>query len=203
MKKKALSFDEKRERLLNIFHEKKEVFNLKELEKLGAKAGIVLQTVKDVLDSLVCDNLVESDKIGAGNFFWSLPSKQFQTLDYKIRDYNENIKKMNENKDHIEGDIADELIEKQETEERLAKLEELRQLKQQYEQNLAALDKYKRNDPERLKQLEKEAVKLRNQANQWTDNVFVTKQWIINKNPSFSDAELNKQFNIPDELDNI
>ncbi len=42
--------------------------------------NIVLQTVKDVLDSLVCDNLVESDKIGAGNFFWSLPSKQFQTV---------------------------------------------------------------------------------------------------------------------------
>lgn len=57
MKKKALSFDEKRARLLAIFHEKvlftalrndtltsnlwqKEVFNLKELEKLGAKAGI-------------------------------------------------------------------------------------------------------------------------------------------------------------------
>lgn len=53
MKKKPLSFDEKRERLLSIFHEKvysylhysinlfqKEVFNLKELEKLGGKAGI-------------------------------------------------------------------------------------------------------------------------------------------------------------------
>ena len=35
----------------------------------------------------------------------------------------------------------------------MAKLEELRKLKAQHEQNLAALDKYKRNDPERLKLL--------------------------------------------------
>ena len=105
-------------------------------------------------------------------------------------------------------------------------------MKEQYEKNLAALDKYKRNDPDRLKQLgteflmieivmyvwiEKESAQLKNQANQWTgtfyssslywaeitDNVFVTKQWIINKNPSCSDADLNKQFNIPEELDSI
>jgi hypothetical protein len=67
------------------------VFNLKELEKLGGKAGIgtlfrknfemlVPQTVKDVLESLISDNLVESDKIGAGNFYWSLPSKAYQNV---------------------------------------------------------------------------------------------------------------------------
>jgi len=35
----------------------------------------------------------------------------------------------------------------------LAQLKELKELKEQYEKNLAALDKYKRNDPDRLKQL--------------------------------------------------
>ena len=28
------------------------------------------------------DNLVESDKIGAGNFFWSLPSKAYQNVQF-------------------------------------------------------------------------------------------------------------------------
>ncbi len=36
-------------------------------------------------------------------------------MDYKIKEYNENIKKLHEQHDHIENDIADELIEKQET----------------------------------------------------------------------------------------
>lgn len=39
-RRKGVSLEEKRERLLQIYHESKEVFNLKEVEKLGAKAGI-------------------------------------------------------------------------------------------------------------------------------------------------------------------
>lgn len=42
--------------------------------------NIVPQTVKEVLESLVNDNLVEGDKVGAGNFFWSLPSKAYQNV---------------------------------------------------------------------------------------------------------------------------
>lgn len=56
------------------------MLNLKELEKWGPKKGIVLQTVKDVNQSLIDDNLVETDKIGAGAFFWALPSKGFQVV---------------------------------------------------------------------------------------------------------------------------
>lgn len=36
-----------------------------------------MQTIKDVNQSLVDDNLVEFDRIGAGAFFWALPSKGF------------------------------------------------------------------------------------------------------------------------------
>ena len=41
-KKKGLSLDEKRAKLLEMFYEKKEVLNLKEVEKFGAKKGITL-----------------------------------------------------------------------------------------------------------------------------------------------------------------
>ncbi len=33
-----------------------------------------MQSVKEVLQSLVDDNLVDFDKIGSGNFYWALPS---------------------------------------------------------------------------------------------------------------------------------
>ena len=46
--RKGLSLEEKRAKLLEVFYEKKEVLNLKEVEKFGAKRGIVLQSVKDV-----------------------------------------------------------------------------------------------------------------------------------------------------------
>ena len=36
--------------------------------------------VKDLLQGLVDDNLVEFDKIGTSNFFWALPSRASQQV---------------------------------------------------------------------------------------------------------------------------
>ena len=41
-----------------------DTFQLKELEKLGPKKGVITQSVKDVVQSLVDDDLVSKDKIG-------------------------------------------------------------------------------------------------------------------------------------------
>lgn len=40
------------------------IFQLKELEKMGPKRGVISQSVKDVIQSLVDDDLVAKDKIG-------------------------------------------------------------------------------------------------------------------------------------------
>jgi len=55
----------------------RDFFQLKELEKIGPKLkGIVSQSVKEILQSLVDDGLVSADKIGSSNFFWSFPSQR-------------------------------------------------------------------------------------------------------------------------------
>ena len=38
--KRGLSIEEKRKIILNIYHDKKEAFNLKEIENFGSKLGI-------------------------------------------------------------------------------------------------------------------------------------------------------------------
>ena len=43
-KKRGMSFDEKREKMLEIFHETLDVYNLKEVEKFCLKAGMRLLT---------------------------------------------------------------------------------------------------------------------------------------------------------------
>ncbi|XP_065021853.1 meiotic nuclear division protein 1 homolog isoform X2 [Musa acuminata AAA Group] len=73
-KKRGLSLEEKREQMLQIFYESQDFFLLKELEKLGPKKGVISQSVKDVVQSLVDDDLVLKDKIGTSVYFWSLPS---------------------------------------------------------------------------------------------------------------------------------
>jgi hypothetical protein len=61
--------------MLEIFYEKQDFFQLKELEKMGPKLkGIISQSVKDVVQSLVDDNLVTCEKIGTSNYFWAFPS---------------------------------------------------------------------------------------------------------------------------------
>ncbi|WJX86741.1 Meiotic nuclear division protein 1 [Trifolium repens] len=41
---------------------------------MGPKKGVITQSVKDVVQSLVDDDLVSKDKIGTSVYFWSLPS---------------------------------------------------------------------------------------------------------------------------------
>jgi Fe2+ or Zn2+ uptake regulation protein len=73
-KRKGVSHDEKRMRMLQIFYEKKEFFTLKEIEKIAPKEkGIVVQSVKDVLQTLADDGLVRSEKIGTSTYFWRFP----------------------------------------------------------------------------------------------------------------------------------
>ncbi|KAF4527335.1 hypothetical protein B566_EDAN001112 [Ephemera danica] len=61
-KRKGVSADEKRTRMLEIFHESEDFYQLKELEKLGPKEkGIVAQSVKDVVQSLVDDGLEDRE----------------------------------------------------------------------------------------------------------------------------------------------
>lgn len=73
-KRKGVSLDEKRIRMLQIFYERKEFFTLKELEKIAPKEkNIVVQAVKDVLQALVDDDLVRSEKIGTSTYFWRFP----------------------------------------------------------------------------------------------------------------------------------
>jgi hypothetical protein len=60
-----------------------------------------------------------------------------------------------------------------------------------------------------------EAKEAKERANKWTgiiytcnrlilsDNIFLTKQWLIGKNPSLTEEQLNTHFEIPSDLDNL
>lgn len=65
MVKKGLSLEQKREKVLEIFHENDEVFQLKEIEKKAAARGVVVQSVKEVVQSLVDDDLVHQVRLCA------------------------------------------------------------------------------------------------------------------------------------------
>ena len=59
--------------VLKLFHDSREPWLLKDMEKAASKKGVVFQAVKDVVQSLVDDSLVHVDKIGTSNWYWSFP----------------------------------------------------------------------------------------------------------------------------------
>ena len=137
MGKKGLSLEEKRQRILGIYYEKKEVFNLKEIEKLGAKRGVVFQAIKDVNQSLVDDNLVQFDRIGAGAFFWALPSEGLQQRNNLVKNLDQHIVEAEEQIEKIKKQIEQEKLsrvvenpEEGEAQSRQSLIEEHKQLTQ-------------------------------------------------------------------------
>jgi hypothetical protein len=170
--KKGVSFDDKRLRLLEIFA-RAEVFTLKEIEKIGSKEkGIVEQTIKDVLQTLVDDGLVETDKIGAGNFFWALPSKagnsrrsQLSKLQTDLQLKTVAISELEKRKRESESLRGDS--------ERAAKIAEHSSLNSTIKRLREDISKFSTCDPEIFAKLQKDAKVAKSAVDRWTDNVFL------------------------------
>nr|ACO15174.1 Meiotic nuclear division protein 1 homolog [Caligus clemensi] len=203
-KKKGLSFEEKRSRMLELFYEKKDVFLLKELEKIAPKEkGIVSQSVKEVVQSLVDDSLVDTDKIGTSVYFWSFPSKTTANRKRKLEEINKEVAKKVKRLDTVEKSLMESAIGKENSDERtqaLAKLGELQSRKAELEESLKA---YKDNDPETLKIYIEETQMSKMAANRWTDNIYSIQSWIRRKFPNINAGDFNKQFGIPSDIDYV
>ena len=118
-KKRGLSLEEKQERVLEIFHTKKDVFLLKELEKIAYKEkGVVTQSVKDVVQSLVDDDLISSDKIGSSIYYWGFPSSALVLKKNKLADLTNNLQKCSSKLDSVRNSLNDEASGKKDTPER-------------------------------------------------------------------------------------
>ena len=89
----GMSMEEKKKAMMDLFYEKKDFFQLKELEEIASKEkGIDQGTVKDVIQGLVDDGFVDTDKIGTFNYFWAFPSKALYLKEQKLKE----LQKQNE-----------------------------------------------------------------------------------------------------------
>ncbi|XP_043276564.1 meiotic nuclear division protein 1 homolog [Venturia canescens] len=202
-KRKGVSLDEKRQRMLQIFYEKKEFFNLKELEKIAPKEkGIVLQSVKDVLQALVDDGLVTSDKIGTSTYYWAFLGGNTTAIAQKVAQSNKAIVEAEFRLDKLKEDVKNEEADKEDTEERRAVLKEIEELREQEENLKKQIVKFSDSDPEVIAQIEDKALLYKDAVNVWTDNIFAIQTW-CKKKFDISEDNLNKQFNIPSDLDYI
>lgn len=202
-KRKGVSLEEKRTRLLSIYHTDKCVFNLKEMEKLGTKKGVVTQTIKDVNQGLVDDCLIDTDKIGAGVFFWSFPSKLSQQKKAKLEKITEKLEATNDKTSELQKKIESAQKGREVTNERTDKLKLLKEMQAHVKEMEDELQILKENDPATIQKLEGEVNSVMKEgANRWTDNLFNLQSWVV-KRQGCTRAEANKWLGITDDMDYI
>lgn len=202
-KKKGLSFDEKRNRMMEIFFETKDVFQLKDLEKIAPKEkGITPMSVKEVLQSLVDDALVDSDRIGTSNYFWAFPSKALHIRNQKLETLGIQLREATERKQSVCQNIEKVNVGRQNTENRAKLTKELEELRKEKIQLKAEVEKYQECDPEVVEEIRKLNKIARDAANRWTDNVFTVKSW-AKKKFGFENKQIDKTFGIPEDFDYI
>ncbi|KAI3887701.1 hypothetical protein MKX03_020939 [Papaver bracteatum] len=179
--KRGLSLEEKREKMLQIFYDSQDFDLLKELEKIGPKKGVISQSVKDVIQSLVDDDLVLKDKIGSSVYFWSFPScpgnqvNASNKLESDIKSSKKRLAELIEQRDAFKkGREAYD-----ERDEALADLKT--SLRWFYSPN--EMGHYSDNDPAALEPMKNATRVSHAAANRWTDNIFVVQQWRSNNIP--------------------
>ncbi|KAG5845249.1 hypothetical protein ANANG_G00136790 [Anguilla anguilla] len=199
-KKKGLSLEEKRSRMMDIFFETKDVFQLKDIEKIAPTKGITPMSVKEVLQSLVDDNMVDCERVGTSNYYWAFPSKALHGRKRRLEELEKQLSEAKKRKATLQQAVEKAKVGRQDTEERAALLKELRSLREQRAQLKAEVDRYRECDPEVLEEIRKSSGTAKEAVNRWTDNVFAMKSWAKRKF-GFEDSRINKAFGIPEEFD--
>jgi len=176
---------------------------LKELEKLGPKLkGIVSQSVKEVLQSLVDDGLVQGDKIGSSNFFWSFPSQRGAILQGRLN-------AVKETRDKYETQLAELRVEIQaakaarpESEERDFSLGTLAASKKELTVLEQELNNYGACDPAKVED-KKRGVTLAKEASiRWTDNYSMLFSHFT-RQTGLNPEEIRKYLEIGDDYEDI
>ncbi|XP_074983848.1 meiotic nuclear division protein 1 homolog isoform X1 [Caretta caretta] len=238
-KKRGLSVEEKRTRMMEIFFETKDVFQLKDMEKIAPKEkGITSETkrasattevtvrlpfgppspllsttgltcnftpamsVKEILQSLVDDGMVDTDRIGTSNYFWAFPSKALHARKRKLEALETQLAESSQKKERLQQSIEKSKIGRQETAERAALIKELAALRQKKEHLKAEIDKYKECDPDVVEEIRQANKVAKEAANRWTDNIFAIKSWAKRKF-GFEENRIDKSFGIPEDFDYI
>ncbi|XP_068178374.1 meiotic nuclear division protein 1 homolog [Antennarius striatus] len=202
-KKKGLSLEEKRTRMMEIFFETKDVFQLKDIEKIAPKTkGIAPMTVKDVLQSLVDDNMVDCERVGTSNYYWAFPSKALHARKRKLEELQQQNSQAKQRKESLQNAVEKAKEGRQDTKERTSLLKELKALREERTGLQTELEKYRECDPEVVKEMRNSNVVAKAAVSRWTDNIFSIKSW-TKKKFSFDDRQIYKAFGIPEDFDYI
>lgn len=180
-KKRGLSLEDKRDKVLEVFHQSADVFVLKDVEKLAAKKGVVLQSVKEVLQSLVDDDLVHSEKIGISNYFWSFPAEASTKIVNDLARTKETLAAVRKRRADAAAAVEAAKAGKEDTEDRARLAAEIKRLQGLVQEQAAELQAFADSDPETVAAMRAATQMAKEGANRWLDNAYALQSWCKRK----------------------
>nr|XP_054108357.1 meiotic nuclear division protein 1 homolog [Callithrix jacchus] len=169
---------------------------------LGLGVGVSSMSVKEVLQSLVDDSMVDCERIGTSNYYWAFPSKALHAKKRKLETLKSQLSEGSQKHASLQKSIEKAKIGRYETEERTMLAKELSSLRDQREQLKAEVEKYKDCDPQVVEEIRQANKVAKEAANRWTDNIFAIKSWAKRKF-GFEENKIDKTFGIPEDFDYI
>jgi hypothetical protein len=139
-------------------------------------------SILDVNNSLIDDGLVDKEKIGGSNYFWSFPAKKDRLVQLQ---HQQNLQAVELLQSQVR-DATVALAEAQRGREdvdgvRVEQLQRLDALGRERGRLVTELAELQENDPQALADLEHELQLVTAAAHRWTDNIFNCKAYLIKK----------------------
>ncbi|CAD2100796.1 meiotic nuclear division protein 1, putative [Plasmodium vinckei lentum] len=202
MKKKGKSNEDKKLILYDIMLESESFFILKELEALAPKKGIRSIFVKDLVQQLIDDNKIKSEKVGAQNVFWILKTEESSILQNKyqeLKDKKEEYDEMATVEKEIYAKLENSLSLK--NDELKDILKEVKKVLDSIEIKKSELDKLKKTDIRQIEKMKIQSNFATESIERWNNNIFLLKQWIQDRTKNSGDV-VDRLLGIKDIFDN-
>ena len=177
--------------MLGLFHESRAPWLLKDVEKEASRRGVNSMTVKDVVQSLIDDDLVHVDKIGSSNWYWAFPGEATSKARASLETAEKEATQLLEEKLRLEKKIETQTKKNPVTNEHKALSAEVNALRETNTKLTEELESFSSSNPETIKMMREATSVSKKAANVWTDNVFMMKSWAENK---MGDKQQVKQF---------
>lgn len=192
--------DQKKGILLDVIRESRSFFKLQELEAIGSKRGIVVNTIKEMVQHLVDEGLVMSEKVGSFQLYWSFPSTDIQKKLLRCTSLKNECEEMRREIARKQTIVESERNSKEYTEERKDLEKRFGILKKIDEEQRRELAEFSETDPTVYDRLVAERGAMVEEGNRVTDNIFVVQDYICSRF-SMEKSEVASSFNIPQDLD--
>lgn len=178
------------------------MYNIKEIETIASKkTGISSMQIKDILKLLVDDGLVNCEKCGISNIYWSFKYTSIMKIsnDYErsIKRKDELTKSIENGKKEIEGLQNDRKLS---VEKRTELNNEIISLINEKNYLNQKINKLLENSPEKINQRLNKIQKFQDSIDIMMDNIEILINFLINSNPNLSKDEIYEYFKIPQDI---